>query len=578
MWQKEKKDSSIFSLLLLLALATTPMAITFVVSNNLLHAQTSTFTEATPTPTPQKNSSGDQKLPFLADKKINVKQLKPFLWLLLTLSVLGGLSLWWLRGRRRSQKGTDTLTSNPHNPIEKDSTQTKELSVAHHQIPKDPSLSSNVEFDTKTQEENLGPLVPNVDESVSRQGEGENLHNISPLPPISVPAPQIPQPNAVDVSKRGATTTGTTSQLFLEIFDNRSDPTPAQTGLSDRDVVVSHVEPQASKTTTSSSTERPKDEVVSNAQPAVIEVTDSTNVPSKTQEKANENMSVGLTSPSWLRFFDIRANSQVENNTISLNNSTKELPVESNVTTSPKQPVNEVVLDMVANEAEPTSKLTETEHIPNQTKASQPNITSKAAPGRNKGFAESFNVNVESSIVLTPRTSKWGYAFWDIPDFQKEALRQQGGSQLTLRIYDVTNIEVSSQSPQLVQQYECEETIPDRYVAIPTSDRDYMVEIGYVTKGNRWLFLARSEIVRIESHPEQDFWFVADAELIIHGATEPGSTVIFGGHPIKIKSDGTFHLRLPFTNSSIDYEMTALPSNKKQAKTIRMRFSQGSGE
>ena len=574
MWQKEKKDSSIFSLLLLLALATTPMAITFVVSNNLLHAQTSTFTEVTPTPTPQKNSSGDHKLPFLADKKINVKQLTPFLWLLLTLSVLGGLSIWWLRGRRRAQKGTDTLTSTSHNPIEEDSTQTKELSVAHHQIPTDPSLSSNVEFDTKTREENLDPLVPNVDESLSRQGEGENLHNISPLPPISVPAPQIPQPNAVDVSKRGATTTGMTSPLFLEILDNRSEPTPAQTGLSDRGEVVSHVEPQASKTTTSSFTERPKEDV----QPVVTEVTDSNNVPSKTQEEANENLSVGLTSPSWLRFFDIRANSQVENNTISLNNSTKELPVESNVTTSPKQPVNEVVLDMVANEAEPTSKLTETEHLPNKTKASQPNITSKAAPGRDKGFAESFNVNVESSIVLTPRTSKWGYAFWDIPDFQKEALRQQGGSQLTLRIYDVTNIEVSSQSPQLVQQYECEETIPDRYVAIPTSDRDYMVEIGYVTKGNRWLFLARSEIVRIESHPEQDFWFVADAELIIHGATEPGSTVIFGGHPIKIKSDGTFHLRLPFTNSSIDYEMTALPSNKKQAKTIRMRFSQGSGD
>ena len=74
MWRKEKKDTSIFSLLLLVALATTPMAITLVVSNNLLHAQSSTSTEVTPTATPQKKSSRNDKFLFFSDKKINVKQ------------------------------------------------------------------------------------------------------------------------------------------------------------------------------------------------------------------------------------------------------------------------------------------------------------------------------------------------------------------------------------------------------------------------------------------------------------------------------------------------------------------------
>ncbi|MDF5731834.1 MAG: DUF4912 domain-containing protein [Rhizonema sp. PD38] len=574
MWRKEKKDTSIFSLLLLVALATTPMAITFVVSNNLLHAQTSTSTEVKPTATPQKKSSRNDKFLFFSDQKINVKQLTPFLWLLLPLSALGGLSLWWLRGRRQSQSGTDQVATTLLHPIEEDSTQTQELSVAHHQASGEKVISSDVQFDTEQHVENLGPSVHNVEQTASRQGEGENLLDSSPPHLISVPTPQIPQTNTVDVSAPGAATAGTSSPLLVKMLDNRSDPTPNRTGLRDGGEVVSSVEPQASKIVTSS-TERPKDEIGSNVQ---SEVKNNISIPANTQEDLNEPLSVGLTSPSWLRFFDIRANPKLENNTIPLNNSTKELPTEFKVTTSTKQPVNEVVLDMVANEAEPIGQRTETKDIPNNTKATQPNVTAKAALATDKGFAESFNVNVESSIVLEPRSSKWGYAFWDIPSFQKEALRQQGGAQLTLRIYDVTNIEVTSQSPQLVQQYECEETIPDRYVAIPTTDRDYMVEIGYVTKSNRWLFLARSETVRIESHPEQDFWFVADAELIIHGATEPGSTVIFGGHPIKIKSDGTFHLRLPFTNRAIDYEMTAVPSNKKQAKTIRMRFSQGGGE
>ncbi|MHC5831855.1 MAG: DUF4912 domain-containing protein, partial [Nostoc sp.] len=65
-------------------------------------------------------------------------------------------------------------------------------------------------------------------------------------------------------------------------------------------------------------------------------------------------------------------------------------------------------------------------------------------------------------------------------------------------------------SPQLVQQYECEETASDRFVDIPISDRDYIAEIGYVADGDaeggklRWLFIARSAIVRVFSpvHPD----------------------------------------------------------------------------
>ncbi|MEH1920649.1 DUF4912 domain-containing protein [Nostoc sp.] len=183
----------------------------------------------------------------------------------------------------------------------------------------------------------------------------------------------------------------------------------------------------------------------------------------------------------------------------------------------------------------------------------------------------------ESSIVLTPRTPKWAYVSWHISKTQSEALQQQGASQLVVRLYDVTGIDLSYQSPQLIQQYESEEVAHDRFVAIPVSDRDYMVEIGYITDGDLWLLIARSANVRVFSHPHGDFWFVADAELIIHGATQPNTTVNIGGHTIKIKPDGTFHLRLPFSDGLMDYLIT-VAADGESTKTIHKKFSQETSE
>ncbi|MEH1782615.1 MAG: DUF4912 domain-containing protein [Nostoc sp.] len=189
----------------------------------------------------------------------------------------------------------------------------------------------------------------------------------------------------------------------------------------------------------------------------------------------------------------------------------------------------------------------------------------------------------ESSIVLTPRTPKWAYVSWYISKTQAEALQQQGASQLVVRLYDVTGIDLSYQSPQLIQQYESEEVARDRFVAIPVSDRDYMVEIGYIADGDAyggklpWLLIARSTNVRVFSRPHGDFWFVADAELIIHGATQPNTTVNIGGHTIKIKPDGTFHLRLPFSDGLMDYLIT-VAADGESTRTIHKKFSQETSE
>ncbi|MEH2468284.1 DUF4912 domain-containing protein [Nostoc sp.] len=183
----------------------------------------------------------------------------------------------------------------------------------------------------------------------------------------------------------------------------------------------------------------------------------------------------------------------------------------------------------------------------------------------------------ESSVALAPRTPKWAYVSWYISKTQKEALQQQGGSQLLVRLYDVTGIDLSYQSPQLVQQYESEEVVQGRFVAIPVSDRDYIVEIGYIANSDHWLLIARSPNVRVFSRSHEDFWFVTDAELIIHGATQPNTSVNIGGHTIKIKPDGTFHLRLPFSDGLMDYLIT-VGADGESTRTIHKKFSQETSE
>ncbi|HEY9751460.1 MAG TPA: DUF4912 domain-containing protein [Coleofasciculaceae cyanobacterium] len=102
-----------------------------------------------------------------------------------------------------------------------------------------------------------------------------------------------------------------------------------------------------------------------------------------------------------------------------------------------------------------------------------------------------------SRIVLTPRNSADAYAYWEVSDEHKAAVRRQGGQKLKLRLYDVTGINLDTQSPHSVYEFDADELEHDRHLPVRTSDRDYLVEIGYVTEDGRWLKLARSEHVHV---------------------------------------------------------------------------------
>jgi uncharacterized protein len=305
------------------------------------------------------------------------------------------------------------------------------------------------------------------------------------------------------------------------------------------------------------------------------------------------------------------------------------------------------------------------------------------------GLAELPEGYGESQIVLLPRDPQWAYCYWDIPNERKDDLRRQGGQQLALRIYDVTDINIDFQRPHSVQEYPCDELAREWYLPIPVSDRDYVADIGYRCADGRWLVLARCAPVRIppvypsdwiedkfmtitwdeelrgktfvelvppskqaaafttdemgnpiydqifgmaesaeamrvagslfgsmHQVPEQaissyvfpsgvgmwavptmsgltmsgvgmsgigfgasvppvrprKFWLVADAELIVYGATEPDATVTVGGRPIKLNPDGTFRFQMSFQDGVIDYPIVAVAADGEQTRSIHMNF------
>ena len=105
----------------------------------------------------------------------------------------------------------------------------------------------------------------------------------------------------------------------------------------------------------------------------------------------------------------------------------------------------------------------------------------------------------EKKIVLMATDPQWAYAYWDISPEEKDKLRQQGGINLSLRLYDVTGIDSDYKKTGNSLEYICNESAHDWYIPIPSSDRDYYVEIGYRCIDGKWLSLARSEPVHIPS-------------------------------------------------------------------------------
>ena len=71
----------------------------------------------------------------------------------------------------------------------------------------------------------------------------------------------------------------------------------------------------------------------------------------------------------------------------------------------------------------------------------------------------------------------------------------------------------------------------------------------------------------------RQFWLVADAELIVYGATEPDATVTIGDRQIKLNPDGTFRFQMSFQDGLIDYPIKAVAVDGEQTRSIQMKFT-----
>jgi len=103
-----------------------------------------------------------------------------------------------------------------------------------------------------------------------------------------------------------------------------------------------------------------------------------------------------------------------------------------------------------------------------------------------------------SSLHLVPYDGKNAYTYWDVAPAHIQNLQRQGGKDLVVRLYDVTDSLISPhQPPYLLQQFSCEPQPPYILLTLPAENRDYMAELGYLTPGGEWLLLATSNKVRV---------------------------------------------------------------------------------
>ncbi len=71
---------------------------------------------------------------------------------------------------------------------------------------------------------------------------------------------------------------------------------------------------------------------------------------------------------------------------------------------------------------------------------------------------------------------------------------------------------------------------------------------------------------------QRSFWLVADAELIVYGATDPSARLSIGGEEVPLSADGTFRVQVPFRDGQQLYPIEAVAADGEQKRSITMEF------
>ena len=282
-------------------------------------------------------------------------------------------------------------------------------------------------------------------------------------------------------------------------------------------------------------------------------------------------------------------------------------------------------------------------------------------PGTTPDVAAAVAMELSSHITFLPRDPQWAFVFWEISASDQERAAAAGGTQLALRVADVTGLPLGAVHANSLQEVVVAAGAREWHLPMPLSDRDYRVELGYRTKSGGWFSLATSSVARMPAQEpaavvadafvpfsleapiaampvpvssggvehermyqlasgasaagrrrvgsevlhewDQDstrsrglndsgvglwasgrsesgsgmvrprsFWLVADAELIVYGATEPTASLSIGDQPIPLAADGTFRVHVPFRDGEQLYPIRAVAADGEQERSIRLEF------
>ena len=70
----------------------------------------------------------------------------------------------------------------------------------------------------------------------------------------------------------------------------------------------------------------------------------------------------------------------------------------------------------------------------------------------------------------------------------------------------------------------------------------------------------------------RSFWLVADAELIVYGATDPSAKLFIEDEEVPLANDGTFRLQVPFRDGVQNYSIKAIDKDGVNSRNITMKF------
>jgi len=77
---------------------------------------------------------------------------------------------------------------------------------------------------------------------------------------------------------------------------------------------------------------------------------------------------------------------------------------------------------------------------------------------------------------------------------------------------------------------------------------------------------------------QRAFWLVADAELIVYGATDPSARLTIGDEEVPLSAEGTFRIQVPFRDGQQLYPIVAVAADGVQRRNITLEFSRTTPE